>query len=297
MKHITITIAWLLSLTVAAQSTSPDVIASSGEYYENANNSISYTLGEIAVETYSNGSNILTQGFQQPVSVTITGIDLDLLVYLEGPYSGSQMNTTLNTEGLIPLSQPFNVMPWNYQGTESVTSIPNSNVVDWVLVDIRDAMSAGTAIPPMTKARQAAFLLKNGDVVGLDGSSILNFPDISITKNLFVVIWHRNHLGILSAVPLTETNGIYSYDFSTAITQVYNGGAGYKEIATGIFGMVAGDADADGEINTVDKTVWANQAGTRGYESADFDMNTQVDNKDKNDIWSQNGSYSSQLPE
>ena len=297
MKHLALIIGCIISLTVAGQSVSPEVIASSGNYYEAANASLSWTLGEVAVETYSSGGITLTQGFQQPVSLSVHSINLDLLVYLEGPYSGSQMNTTLNTEGLIPLSQPFNVMPWNYQGTESVTSIPNSNVVDWVLVDIRDAMSAGTAIPPMTKARQAAFLLKNGDVVGLDGSSILNFPDISITKNLFIVIWHRNHLGILSAVPLTETNGIYSYDFSTAITQVYNGGAGYKEIATGVFGMVAGDADADGDINSADKTTWANYAGTRGYESADFDMNTQVDNKDKNDIWSQNGSYSSQLPE
>ncbi|OQX74286.1 MAG: hypothetical protein B6D61_11720 [Bacteroidetes bacterium 4484_249] len=298
MKHITITIAWLLSLTVAAQSTSPDVIASSGEYYENANNSISYTLGEIAVETYSNGSNILTQGFQQPVSVAITGIDLDLLVYLEGPFSGSQMNTTLNSEGEIPLSQPYNTAPWNYSGTESVGSIPNSNVVDWVLIELRDAANAGAATPATTIARQAAFLLNDGSVVGLDGSNgACSIAAPPISNSLFVVVWHRNHLGILSANGLTGSGGTYSYDFSTAITQVYNGGAGYKEIATGIFGMVAGDADADGEINTADKTVWANQAGTKGYESADFNMNSQVNNPDKNDMWVPNRSYESQVPE
>jgi hypothetical protein len=201
MKHITLTIAWLLSLTVVAQSTSPTVIASSGEYFENANNSISYTLGEIATETFSNGSNILTQGFQQPVvEITITGISLDLLVYLEGPYSGSQMTTTLNSEGEIPLSQPYNTAPWNYSGSESVGSIPNGNIVDWVLIELRDAANPGTATPSTTIAKQAGFLLNNGDVVGLDGSSILQFPTASFSQNLYAVVWHRNHLAFFRDV-------------------------------------------------------------------------------------------------
>jgi len=41
-----------------------EVIASSGEHFEQSNGSLSWTLGEPITETYTNGS-ILTQGFQQ----------------------------------------------------------------------------------------------------------------------------------------------------------------------------------------------------------------------------------------
>ncbi len=35
-------------------------------------------------------------------------ITLDLKVFLEGPFNGTMMNTTLNTQNMIPLSQPYN---------------------------------------------------------------------------------------------------------------------------------------------------------------------------------------------
>ncbi len=41
------------------------VVATAGDYYNYSNISISWTLGEPVIETISNGSNILTQGFQQ----------------------------------------------------------------------------------------------------------------------------------------------------------------------------------------------------------------------------------------
>jgi hypothetical protein len=49
-----------------SQSISPDVIATAGDFYSNANGSVSWTLGEPMGETYTSANNILTQGFQQP---------------------------------------------------------------------------------------------------------------------------------------------------------------------------------------------------------------------------------------
>ncbi len=73
-----------ISGVVMAQSLSPEVIASSGDYYESGGTSLSWTLGEIAIETLDNGSNILTQGFHQtmliPVSVPDDNV-LQLRVY------------------------------------------------------------------------------------------------------------------------------------------------------------------------------------------------------------------------
>ncbi len=48
------------------QAKAQQVIASAGGYYESENISLSWTLGEPVIETFSGGGLILTQGFQQP---------------------------------------------------------------------------------------------------------------------------------------------------------------------------------------------------------------------------------------
>jgi hypothetical protein len=59
------------ALFTQAQSLSPQVIASAGDYYDNGTISLSWTLGEPAVETYTSANLILTQGFQQPELLTV----------------------------------------------------------------------------------------------------------------------------------------------------------------------------------------------------------------------------------
>jgi len=294
-KLILIFVIFSASTVCLAQSIERDVVASSGDHYENQNISLSWTLGEIATETYSNGNIVLTQGFQQSYGLVIHGIDLDVLVYLEGPFEAGNMNTNLYNDGLIPLNQPYNVSPWFYAGTEGVASIPN-NVVDWVLIDLRDATSASNASPGTSVEIQAAFILDNGSVVGLDGSSVLQFT-ASIINDPYVVVWHRNHLGVLSAFPAAESGGVYTYNFSTAISQAHGSGLGYKLIDSGMYGMAGGDVNGDGIINDTDKDLWAGQAGIKGYKNTDLDMNTQVNNNDKNDLLIENQELSSQVPE
>ena len=223
-------------------------------------------------------------------------IRLGINVYLEGPFNGTTMNTNLTDLTILPLSQPYNVAPWNYPGTESVDSIPNADVVDWVLVELRDTTDASLATGETIIARQAVFLLNDGSVVGLDGGSILSFNH-SIIQSLYIVIWHRNHLGIMSANSLSESEGIYSYDFTTGNNQAYGTDA-QKDLGDGIFGMMGGDANADGIINTDDGTeVWYFEVGETGYLGSDVNMDGQANNKDKNDIWFENESEESQLPE
>lgn len=296
MKFISLLyVSVLIPVMMMAQSVSPEVVSASGDYFDNGNVSLSWTLGEIATETYSNGNVILTQGFQQPFGISIQGIDLNVLVYLEGPFQNGNMQTKLYSEGQIPLTQPYNVSPWFYSGTESVASIPN-NVVDWVLIDLRDATSASSALPATSVEMQAAFLLNDGSVVGLDGSSVLQFS-ASISNDPYVVVWHRNHLGVLSANPPAESAGIYSYDFSTSVNQAYGGSLGYKLIDTGVYGMAGGDANGDGVIDAADKALWTAQSGTKGYNNADMNLDAQVNNSDKNDTWVENTSLSSQVPQ
>ncbi|MFU8844629.1 MAG: hypothetical protein ACNA7V_12575 [Bacteroidales bacterium] len=229
---------------------------------------------------------------ESPMAIPVD-IRLDVYALLEGPYAGTNMMTTLNSGGLIPLSQPYNTSPWNYPGSESVALIP-PNVVDWVLVEIRDAATPAGATPATMFGRRAAFLLSNGQIVDLDGSSLPVFSG-TVNNYLYVVVWHRNHLNIMSASALTKVGSIYPYDFTNSQNKAYLNGQ--KNLGGGSFGMYAGNGQPDNTINSNDKNnVWAIQAGTNGYLMGDFNMDGAVGNQDKNDKWYWNLGSASTVP-
>ncbi len=220
---------------------------------------------------------------------------LNLKVFLEGAFNGTSMNTTLNTENLIPLNQPYNSVPWSYSGTESVSSVPDAAIVDWVLVELRETTGdASTATPDKKINRQAAFLEADGSIVGIDGSSMIGYSG-TITANLFVIIWHRNHLAVMSSAPLTNASGVYSWDFTNLLSKAYLDGQ--KQIGTGVFGMMGGDSDANKKVETADKYPgWNTNAGALGYIPVDLNLDSQVNNADKNNVWEPNLGAVSQIP-
>jgi uncharacterized protein (TIGR02145 family) len=249
-------------------------------------------LTEMADQNFGNFNLTLIDG-RIYISGTTT---LNIKVFLEGAFVDGAMTTNLNAAGMLPLTQPYNIAPWNYEGTESVTSIPNNDIVDWVLVELRETSGDATTATPATRiARRAGFLNKDGFIVDIDGVSPLLF-NTTITQNLFVVIWHRNHLSIMSAVPLTISGGIYNYNFTDNMSKTYGGVLGQKEIANEIWGMISGDGNSNGRINLFDKNdIWLLQAGKSGYKLGDYNLDTQVENQDKNNKWFCNRGKSSQV--
>lgn len=57
-----------------SQTTSPEIIGSSGDHFFNSNAQISWTLGETMVATFTSDSSQLSQGFHQ-TNLTITAIE------------------------------------------------------------------------------------------------------------------------------------------------------------------------------------------------------------------------------
>lgn len=225
-----------------------------------------------------------------------TGIIVNLAANLEGNFNGTDMDTDLNP-GLIPNGQPYNVVPWSYPGSESFVSIPNVNVVDWVLVELRETPGgAASADQASVIARQAALLLSDGGIVDRDGVNYLVF-DVILSSNLYAVVWHRNHLGIMSSIPVTSFGGVYSYDFTSSNTTAYGTNA-QTSLGGGEYGMRSGDANGDGVVNPTDvSTVWDSEAGSNGYQSGDMNLNGEVNNQDKNDFWLPNNGEGDQVPD
>lgn len=63
----------LIFCFVVLLSNAQELISSGGSNLSNTNGSISFSIGELMVETLSDGSNYLTQGFHQP-KLSITDI-------------------------------------------------------------------------------------------------------------------------------------------------------------------------------------------------------------------------------
>lgn len=58
--------AFVRAGSLYAQSFSPDVIGSAGNFTTSQSGSMAWTIGEVMIETYSSNNNFFTQGFHQP---------------------------------------------------------------------------------------------------------------------------------------------------------------------------------------------------------------------------------------
>ena len=204
-------------------------------------------------------------------------------LFLEGcydPMTGT-MNQGLLQEGLIPLSQPFTDPPFSYLGSEQVSVIPPT-VTDWVYLEIREQGNITNIL-----GRRAAFLAATGQILDLDGSEGISFPGLP-SGAYHLAIYHKSHLGVLSAQPISYSANAPEYDFTLSIDQAM-GNLQQKPMGTA-FGLFAGDFDASGILNNLDFNLWKQNGATLNqYLSVDADGNGVVNNQDFN-LWTKNGS-------
>ncbi|MDP4195817.1 MAG: hypothetical protein Q8940_12250 [Bacteroidota bacterium] len=214
----------------------------------------------------------MTINYQLGVPPAVTA---NLKVYLQGCFSAGTMLTSLRNLNLIPLSNPYSVSPWNYTGGELLTSVP-SQIVDWVLVELRTGTASSTKA-----ARRAGLLRSDGTVVDLDGTSPLSFPGIS-AGNYYVVIYHRNHLSVMTSQAISLNASSALYDFTTGKDKYYGGDA--KDLGSGKFAMYAGDANNDGQITSLDFNVFNPKfyKAVSGYELSDWNMDGNITSLDFN---------------
>jgi hypothetical protein len=221
----------------------------------------------------------------------ITGVEFKILsqlkVFAQGPYNAGagEMSTALNS--YIPLACSTAYSNIGYTGPEAVAAIPNADVVDWILIELRDATNAASANSGTIVETVAGFLLKSGLIVGLDGSSPISFKN-AVSNDAFFVVHHRNHLPVMTAASPTESFGNYIYDFTDSDAKAYGTDA-MKLIGStpSVYGMYAGDGNGNGVVDVTDYSVfWAINFGqSGGYFNGDFNMNGVVDITDYSTMW------------
>jgi hypothetical protein len=225
--------------------------------------------------------------FNNPLdSVFLNSISLNIKVFLSAMYNSGTgiMNIGANHQ-YIPLSHPYNCSPWNYNGGESVLAIP-SDVVDWVLVGLRQAATPAQATPGTIIGRRVGLLKSNGSIVDLDGISPLVIQTSAIGGNMYPVVYHRNCLTIMGNNSITLNNGVYSYDFTAGLDKVYGGLNGCNFNDGLVVKMASGDINQDEIIDNGDNKLWQAEFGkTAGYFTSDLDMDGSVFVNDSNILY------------
>jgi hypothetical protein len=213
------------------------------------------------------------------VMLTRQALVLNVKALLAGPLDAStgKMNDALRTLSAFPTTSPYGGM--ETINSSVLTTTGDNAIVDWVQVQLRS--NASTVV-----ATQAALIQKDGDIVGLDGVSSLEFP--LMTGSYHVAVLHRNHLGVMTAAPLSISNITPTvFDFTTS-TATY--GTNAQRTVGSYKAMWAGDANGDKVLkysntyNDSDRKAILTQLGVTtptgrvktGYYSEDTNMDGKV---------------------
>jgi hypothetical protein len=193
---------------------------------------------------YSNYSSIYT--------FTTQCLRVQLKAILEGFYDANTnaMRTNLRNAYLLPYNQPYNQSPWNYNGTEALTLLPD-NMVDWVLLEVRDVNN-----PSLIIDRTAAILLSDGTIADIDGNANgVKFAQLTQAANYYIALKHRNHIGAMTATPIALPSSNL-YDFSDNAAQAYGNQQQTALPNSNRVGLYAADYNHDGIINRSDYNVY-----------------------------------------
>lgn len=231
----------------------------------------------------------------QTYSITIgapVNKSIQVKMYLEGAYDDSTglMHDIMRRDGFLGSVDPYGI---GISLNQDLLYIEGAQaIVEWIIIEIRDADNPGQIV-----RRIPALLQRDGTVINPDGNPEISLADLP-QSYYYIVAGYQNHLYISTGEPISIENGNY-VDFSNPEIPIYGGNDAGKVI-NNIRMLIAGDANADGVVNAVDKNeFWRfenGQAHQYSNSKADFNLDGSINSVDKNDLWQVNNSKSEILP-
>lgn len=196
----------------------------------------------------------------------ITGREIRLRVFLQGPYQGDGvMHSDLRSQSALSSDDPYHTPPM----LTNVT--PPQNAVDWIGLQFRPDLST-------ILLDTVAFLHTDGNVIGVDGATLRLEYEALPAGTYYVVVYHRNHLPVMSVnlIDFIDVNVLYDFTQSQEVALSVNQSA-MIPIVIGtqntIFAMIAGDVNNDGIVNAVDRNSIKNSRNSSvGYFVTDINL-------------------------
>ncbi|HRH68165.1 MAG TPA: hypothetical protein PLB89_01530 [Flavobacteriales bacterium] len=193
--------------------------------------------------------DIIELWLQQFSSTPLGNARVAAKVFLDGPYDqqAGLMAGSLNQQGLIPASEPFTALNYPHVaggGGETVgadvLAVQGADaIVDWVLLELRDATDPGQIL-----ATRCALVQRDGDVVDTDGTSPVSFPLSEGEYHL--AIKHRNHLGAMTGTSVTLSSTPDVIDLTDPMLAVH--GMDARKDRNGVMALWSGDVNFDGVL-------------------------------------------------
>ena len=251
-----------------------------GEFYTIEIDSINKNEKHYLTFRYCNESGDLFRCIEDNQSNELL---IPIKIALEGAWLGDidAMKDELRQGGYIPLAEPFTAMGFTHigdGGNESIApSVLNASganaIVDWIFVELRTQKDTTSKI-----ATRAALLQSDGDIVDLDGVSTLKFLNIPYGQ-YYVIVRDRNHLGVRTKDRISLSNTTNTIDFLTDTT-IYQNILAFKDLGDGYYGLISGDVDGNGQVQTTDQSLLTPDIGLSGYRASDLNYDGQVQNTD-----------------
>ncbi|MBP1682619.1 MAG: Cell wall protein Awa1p, partial [Ignavibacteriaceae bacterium] len=112
--------------------------------------------------------------------------------------------------------------------------------------------------------------------------------------NYYLVIYHRNHIPIMSSNSTYLDYVSVQYDFTNSQSKAF-GTNPMKDLGGGYFGAYTGDTNGSGTVDASDRSNAWNQRNVSGYNGSDVNLSGTVDAADRSVIWN-NRNLSTQVP-
>ncbi|HMQ08012.1 MAG TPA: hypothetical protein PKC30_11965 [Saprospiraceae bacterium] len=165
-------------------------------------------------------------------------------VYLSGPYDTVNQRMKTHLTGFLPLNEPYEMMSdFEHKGRgggEEVEEHSEDNV-DWIFIELRDGNDISNVLGTCS-----AILKNKGDIVGTDENPV-KLSGMRSGASYYLVIRHRNHLGIMTMTGFTSSRSTASaLDFTDGSTPVM--GNHSMRFLKNTFQLWPGDTNGDGSI-------------------------------------------------
>ncbi|MDF2188548.1 MBG domain-containing protein [Paraflavitalea sp. CAU 1676] len=212
-----------------------------------ANQNKSYDL----LLVVSDGNLIHTDVVRISVSAVTTGLIVQAKALLQGPFVAASglMQDSLRSKSLVPATDPYPALGFGTPGAPAASISPihltttgDTAIVDWIWLELRNSGN-----PAQVVAARSALLRRNGSIVDLNNWSPVTFANVA-DGSYYLVVRHRNHLGVMTAAPVTlNSTTPTAIDFTAPATAVW--GTDARNNQGGVMTLWSGDANGDGTVS------------------------------------------------